>query len=164
MPDNPRNEAEFLDRESRLAREALLRLRGEMLDSLGRTADVAAWTARYPWPSLATAAAAGIGAGWALGSTFGRKSSSDKTAPASDQQTTESAATDESGAPHAPQTPPAASRLVSGLGTLTGALASAAFTAATEALTDVVKETMHDALHPDAPPPADAASETSSDA
>jgi hypothetical protein len=143
MTEEPRAEDEFLDRESRLARESLQRLRGEALESLSRSADVSAWTERYPWQSLGVAATAGLGAGWALGRTFSRKSS----ASVEDQvdQGTIDGGSSESGRPHAAQ------RLMSGLGTLTGALASAAFTAAAESLTGVVKQTMRDAINPAEP-------------
>ncbi|HTQ39390.1 MAG TPA: hypothetical protein VMJ32_10195 [Pirellulales bacterium] len=149
MSDECRTEAEFLEREARLAREALQRLRGEMFDSLKRTADAAAWTREYPWQSLGTAAIAGLGTGWALGSTFRRNRSADSS---------ESAGQTEAVAESA-EAPSAASRLVGGLGTLTGALASAAFTAAAEAIKDIVTESVHNAIHPEpdvnAPPDDD---------
>src|SRR5215475_3096247 len=86
MSDEPANEEEFLDQEARLAREALQRTREDAMESLGRTADVSAWTERYPWQSLGTAAVAGLGAGWALGSAFLRSSSQDKAEPAEEQR------------------------------------------------------------------------------
>lgn len=143
MAEEPRNADEFLDRESRLAREALRQLRGEALESLSRSADVSAWAERYPWQSLGVAATAGLGAGWALGRTFRRKPS--ESVDRSMDYETEGVATSESDRPHAAQ------RLMSGLGTLTGALASAAFTAAAESLTEVVKQTMRDAINPAEP-------------
>jgi hypothetical protein len=139
MPDEPRNADEFLQRESRLARESLRQLRGEVVDSLKRTADAAAWTREYPWQSLGTAAAAGLGTGWALGKTFWRNRSADSF---ESTRPTEAAA-------ESAESPSAASRLVGGLGTLTGALASAAFTAAAEALKDAVTESVQSALHPE---------------
>jgi len=148
MSDEPRNEEEFLDRESRLAREALTRVRMEALESLGRTADVSAWAERYPWQSLGTAAVAGVGAGWALGRTFHRKSSTSKSSHRSGGSAEENAAESDAAAAYS-KPPGAALRLMRGLGTLTGALASAAFTAVAESLTEVVKDTVHDALHPD---------------
>jgi hypothetical protein len=144
MTEEPKTEDEFLDRESRLAREALVRLRHEALESLARTADIDAWAERYPWQSLGVAAAGGLGAGWAIGRTFRRKSAPSATSGEND------AAIDRSTAP------PAAHRLVSGLGTLTGVVASTAFTAAAEALTAIVKDTVHNALNPQVPPEADA--------
>jgi hypothetical protein len=143
MTEEPHTEDEFLDRESRLARESLQRLRGEALESLSRSADVSAWTERYPWQSLGVSAMAGLGAGWALGRTFSRKSS-ESVEDQVDQGTIDGGSS-ESGRPHAAQ------RLMSGLGTLTGALASAAFTAAAESLTEVVKQTMRDAINPAEP-------------
>jgi hypothetical protein len=148
MSDEPRNEEEFLDRESRLAREALTRVRMEALESLGRTADASAWAERYPWQSLGTAAVAGVGAGWALGRTFHRKSSTSTGSQRSGGSADENATENDAAAPYS-KPPGAALRLMSGLGTLTGALASAAFTAVAESLTEVVKDTVHDALHPD---------------
>ncbi len=140
MSEEPRNEAEFLDRESRLAREALRQLRNEMLDSLTRTADVDAWTRRYPWQSLGTAAIAGLGTGWALGKTFrGKPTSYEAVAAAESGNATVADAT---------ESPSATTRLLGGLGTLTGALASAAFTAAAEALKDMVTDSVHSALNP----------------
>jgi hypothetical protein len=140
MAEEPHNADEFLDRESRMAREALRQLRGEALESLSRSVDVNAWAERYPWQSLGVAATAGLGAGWALGRTFRRKPSEADNRP-TDYETDDMNAS-ESARPHA------ANRLMSGLGTLTGALASAAFTAAAESLTEVVKQTMRDAINP----------------
>jgi hypothetical protein len=142
--DEPHNEAEFLQRESRLAREALKRLRGDALESLKRTADPAAWTERYPWQSLGTAAVAGMGAGWALGSAFRQKP-----AAATLESSSGGIGDDESGDRAAAEKPNSASRLMAGLGTMTGALASAAFTAAAEAVSQMVRESIHDALHPE---------------
>jgi hypothetical protein len=147
MDDEPKNADEFLQRESQSARDALKQLRGEMLDSLKRTADAAAWTKRYPWQSLGTAAIAGLGTGWALGKTFRRNPSTERAA--SENQPEQAAAAAESA-----ESPSAASRLVGGLGTLTGALASAAFTAAAESLKDLVTNSVHSALNPDVDPNA----------
>ena len=61
---------EYFQRESQLARDGLARLKDEMLDSLSRSADMSAWTVRFPWASLGTAAVAGVATGWALGRTF----------------------------------------------------------------------------------------------
>ena len=63
----PRNEGELLENESQLARGALQRLREEIMQSLRRSADVRAWAAQYPWPTLGAAAVAGIAGGWAVG-------------------------------------------------------------------------------------------------
>lgn len=139
MSEEPANEEEFLDQEARLAREALERTREDALESLGRTADVSAWTKRYPWQSLGTAAAAGLGAGWALGSAFGRSSSDSRVEP-EENEDVQRADSEPVEKPHATQ------RLVSGLGTLSGAIASAAFTALLEALRTSVKDTVHDAF------------------
>ncbi len=143
MAEEPRTADEFLDRESRSAREALRQLRGEALESLSRSADVSAWAERYPWQSLGAAATAGLGAGWALGRTF-RRRPAESVREQLDQETSGDSSS-ESALPHA------ANRLMSGLGTLTGALASAAFTAAAESLTEVVKQTMRDAINPAEP-------------
>jgi hypothetical protein len=151
--DEPTNEAEFLQRESQLAKDSLLQVRGEIFDSLSRTADVNAWTARYPWPALGTAAAAGVATGWGLGRTLWR---SRKTAPAT--ATSESTTIDSS------TTPPkynAAASLVGGLGTLASAMASAVVAAATEAVTDIVKEKVHETLNPE--PMSDAPDQTESE-
>jgi hypothetical protein len=59
-------EAEFLAEQSRLARQALGTVLGEIERNLLRSADVRAWAARYPWPTAATAAVAGVGAGVAV--------------------------------------------------------------------------------------------------
>jgi ElaB/YqjD/DUF883 family membrane-anchored ribosome-binding protein len=142
MHDEPHNADEFLQRESRLARESLRQLRGEVLDSLKRTADAAAWTREYPWQSLGTAAVAGLGTGWALGKTFWRNRSADSV---------ESVQPTETGV-ESTEAPSAASRLVGGLGTLTGALASAAVTAAAEAIKEIVTESVHSAIHPEPEP------------
>ena len=148
-PDPPRHEAELLDREAQLARDALQRLRGEILESLGRSADISAWAARYPWPTLGAAAVAGVGAGWALGNATRREPPSSEATPTAD----ESAGAPQAAAPEtaaAGAAPPAA-RLVGGLGTLAGAFASAVVGAATEAVAQVIKESLHDTLRPEDP-------------
>lgn len=154
MSDEPANEEEFLDQEARLAREALQRTREDALESLGRTADVSAWTKRYPWQSLGTAAVAGLGAGWALGSAFGRGSSERSDEPGEDVPRADS---------ESPEKPHATHRLVSGLGTLSGAIASAAFTALLEALRTTVKDSVHDAFNPEPPAQDDGADEDTND-
>jgi hypothetical protein len=154
--DEPTNEAEFLLRESQLAKDSLQQVRGEIFDSLSRAADVNAWTARYPWPALGTAAAAGVATGWGLGRTLWR---SRKTAPAT--------ATSESTAADSFTTQPkynAAASLVGGLGTLASALVSAVVVAATEAVTDVVKEKVHETLNPEPMPDAQDEAESESPA
>src|SRR5260221_8952023 len=62
----PDAEAEFLSEQSRLARQALSTVLGEIERNLLRSADVRAWAARYPWPTAATATVAGVGAGVAV--------------------------------------------------------------------------------------------------
>jgi hypothetical protein len=59
-------ESEFLAAQSKLARQALGTVLGEIERNLLRSADVRAWAARYPWPTAATAAVAGAGAGIAV--------------------------------------------------------------------------------------------------
>jgi hypothetical protein len=56
-------EAEFLAEQSRLAKQAIGQVIGEIEHNLARSADVRAWAARYPWPTVAAATAAGFGAG-----------------------------------------------------------------------------------------------------
>jgi hypothetical protein len=155
QPEKPSNEDEYLKRESRLAREALQRLRGEMLQSLVRTANVGAWTERYPWQSLGTAAVAGLGTGWVLGKTFHHKPPATET---SATPTTGEKASAEAVKVSAP------SRLVSGMGTIVGALASAAVAAAAEGLKGVVSNTVRDALNPDVQGPETEAQGSTSEA
>jgi hypothetical protein len=128
---------EYFQREAQQAREALARLKGELVESLGRTADPIAWTKQYPWASLGTVAAAGVAAGWTVGRAFR------KTRPADD-------AAGEPVMGEAFEKPSAGSRLVGGLGTLAGSIAAAVATAAAESLGDLVKDTIRDSLHPDA--------------
>jgi hypothetical protein len=59
-------EAEFLAEQSKLARQAISTVLGEMERNLLRSADVRAWAARYPWPTAAAAVVAGAGAGVAV--------------------------------------------------------------------------------------------------
>jgi hypothetical protein len=154
--DEPTNEAQFLQRESQLAKDSLLQVRGEIFDSLSRTADVNAWTARYPWPALGTAAAAGVATGWGLGRTLWRS-----------RKTTQAAASSEPTAAESSTTPPkynAAASLVGGLGTLASALVSAVVVAATEAVTDIVKEKVHETLNPEPMPDAQDEAESESPA
>ena len=157
--NEPKNEAQFLERESRLARDALQRLRGEMVESLVRTADVNAWVERYPWPSLGTAAAAGLSAGWILGRSFSKSADPGKVkaAESSAESAARAARAAEHAARHAKSAASAihpASRLVSGLGTLVGAFGSVLATSAAQALGDALKATMRDAVQTE-PPPAD---------
>ena len=56
-------EAEFLAEQTRLAKEAIGQVIGEIEHNLARSADVRAWAARYPWPTVAAATVAGFGAG-----------------------------------------------------------------------------------------------------
>ena len=56
-------EAEFLAEQTRLAKQAIGQVIGEIEHNLARSADVRAWAARYPWPTVAAATAAGFGAG-----------------------------------------------------------------------------------------------------
>ncbi len=137
----PRGEGELLDHESHLARGALGRLRGEILESLKRSADVRAWAERFPWPTLGAAAVAGIGAGWAVGSATRRQTPEEEAAEAAEE--IHSAAGLEVAAEHP------AGRLVSGLGTMVGTFASAAMGAATQAVVEAIKETIHESLHPE---------------
>lgn len=67
-------EADFLAEQSRLAKEALQTVLGEMKRNLARSADVRAWAERYPWPMAATAAGVGVGAGMAVKSVISGKS------------------------------------------------------------------------------------------
>ncbi len=62
----PQQEADFLAEQSRLAKLAIKTVFDEMEQNLARAADVRAWTVRYPWPSVATAAAGGAAAGIAV--------------------------------------------------------------------------------------------------
>jgi hypothetical protein len=148
--DKPLSEDEYLKREAQLAQAALRQLRGEITQSLVRTADLSAWTERYPWPAVGTAAVSGVAAGWALGRRLRGGSKSNAESPeaaggAKDREATENASSAETAAePHV------ASRLVSGLGTFAGAITSAAVGAASEALVAVVKDTVRDSLHPQA--------------
>jgi hypothetical protein len=145
--EEPKTEAELLERESKLARAALTGLREEIIDSLQRTPDVAAWTKRYPWATLGTAAASGLATGVAVGRAV-RKSPE----PSEPRPTTESQpAGTGSAAPQA--TPPPAGRLVSGLGTLASAAMSAAAVAATQAVSEIVKSSIHEAMRADDKPP-----------
>lgn len=139
----PKSEAEYLERESRMARAALSRLGGEIVESIQRTPDAAAWTERYPWASLGAAAAGGLAAGVAAGKAFrgARAPAPEPAQPAADapplDASTAQAATQPSG------------RLVAGLGTLASAALSAAAVAATQAISEIVKESIHEAMHPD---------------
>jgi hypothetical protein len=145
--DEPKTEAELLERESKLARAALAGLREEITDSLRRTPDVAAWAKRYPWATLGTAAASGVAAGVAVGRAV-RKSPEPSPAPPPPPPT---AASPEPAVAQAEPRP--AGRLVSGLGTLASAAMSAAAVAATQAVTEIVKSSIHEAMHPDEKPP-----------
>lgn len=139
------SEAEFLDREIMLAKDALAKLRDETLDSLKRSADPVAWTERYPWPSLGTAAVAGVGAGWVAGRAMwgekrpARDSADDVIAPEATRQTQ-------------PERPHAAARMVGGLGSMVGALVSGVVGAATQSIVEVVRETVRETLKPEMPP------------
>ncbi len=62
----PQQEAEFLETQTRIAKEALATVLAEMKQNLAHSADVRAWANRYPWPTVATAAVAGAGAGVAV--------------------------------------------------------------------------------------------------
>ena len=142
MSDEPKTEAEFLERESRLAKESLAQIRGEILESLSRTADVGAWTERYPWPALGTAAVAGVTTGWGMGRMLWRSRKPTQTAAAAEPTSTGSQAAQSSRATTA------TASLVGGLGTLVSAVASAVAVAAAEAVKDVVKEKVHETLNP----------------
>ena len=127
----------FSVKHSRLAKRSRS-VKGELVESLGRTADPIAWTKQYPFASLGTVAAAGVAAGWTVGRAFRKSTSAD----------------DAAGEPvmgEAFEKPSAGSRLVGGLGTLAGSIAAAVATAAAESLGDFVKDTIRDSLHPDAP-------------
>jgi hypothetical protein len=144
MPaDEPKTEAEFLERESRMAREALLALRDKFTESLSRTPDVAAWTERYPWGSLGAAAASGLAAGVAVGKAT-HKSPPPAVKP--DQQGVEAHQLESSTAQAAARP---SSRLISGLGALASAAMSAATVAATQAISEIVKDSIHEAMNPD---------------
>ena len=141
LSDEPKTEAEFLERESRLAKESLAQIRGEILESLSRTADVGAWTQRYPWPALGTAAVAGVTTGWGMGRMLWRSRKPTQAAA------TEPTSASSQAAPSSRATSATAS-LVGGLGTLVSAVASAVAVAAAEAVKDVVKEKVHETLNP----------------
>jgi len=145
MANQKTSEAEFLDREILLAKEALAKLRDETLDSLKRSADPVAWTERYPWPSLGTAAVAGVGAGWVAGKAmWGEKR------PAKDSA--DDVIGREGTRQSEPERPHAAARMVGGLGTMVGALVSGVVGAATQSIVEVVKETVRETLKPEVPP------------
>ncbi|MCC7086159.1 MAG: hypothetical protein IT427_14245 [Pirellulales bacterium] len=142
----PKTEAEFLSRESQLARAALLGLRGEIAASLSRTSDVAAWTERYPWGSLGTAAAGGLAAGGVVGKAIRH------TPKSTGEPERRHSETHPDSAAHATAQP--AGRLVSGLGTLASAALSAAAAAATEAMGEIIKSSIHEAMRPNETPRA----------
>src|SRR5262245_60882895 len=161
MPsDEPQSEDEFLKRQSELAREGLLQLRDETIQSLRRTADLSAWTARFPWASIGTATTAGLATGWVIGRTV-RGSPADAQAGAEAKDAAEQAADAASEAEdHARRAKAAAReashpaiRLMSGLGTLVGAAASAAVASAAEGLGEALKTTLRDALVTSEPEP-----------
>ena len=137
--DEPRNEEEFLVRQSQAARDALGRLRGQWTESLKNTADLPAWTRAYPWPILGTTAVASVAAGWALGRTIRRSPKETIVEPV-----------EGSGASRAEE-PHAAARLLGGLGTLAGLFGGAIASAASEAIADAVKNSLRDVLSSDAP-------------
>lgn len=116
-------------------------MKDELADSLMRTADPAAWTKRYPWASLGTAATAGMATGWTLGRAF-RKS----------EAVAEGAYASEPTAKEKVEKQSATSRLVGGLGTLAGSIAGAAATAAAESLGSFVKDAIHNSLQPEPAP------------
>jgi hypothetical protein len=146
MENRKTDEAEFLDREIMLAKDALAKLKDETLDSMKRSADVAAWTQRYPWPSVGTAAAAGLGAGWVTGgAVWGEK----KAAKDLDGATVSPAYAQ---AESEPTRQHASARMVGGLGTMVGALLSGIVGAATQSVAEVVRETVRETLKPEMPP------------
>ena len=59
-------EADFLAEQSRLAKLAIKTVLDEVQQNLARSADVRVWAARYPWPTVATAAVGGAAAGIAV--------------------------------------------------------------------------------------------------
>ncbi len=134
-------EDEYLQREARLATEALARLRGEITDSLRRSADVGAWTDTYPLPVIGTAAMAGLAAGWAMGHGLRKKKDS---GDATDDRKTSAASKQTTAAESHP-----AGRLVAGLGTLVGAFASAAVGAASQAFAGIIKDSLRDSFRPE---------------
>ncbi len=142
MSDEPKTEAEFLERESRLAKESLAQIRGEILESLSRTADVSAWTQKYPWPALGTAAVAGVTTGWGMGRILWRSRKPPKEAAEAEPTSASSQTVSPTRATSA------TASLVGGLGTLASAMASAVAVAAAEAVKDVVKEKVHETLNP----------------
>jgi hypothetical protein len=151
MADPKTDEAEYLDREIMLAKDALAKLKVETLESLKRSADAGAWTQRYPWQSLGTAAVAGVGAGWVAGGAVwgGKKSDKEDTAAGDGEQPKQTQ--------QAPEPMHAGARVVGGLGTIVGALASAIVGAATQSVAEVVKETVRETLKPESGvPPAPA--------
>src|ERR1700757_3870555 len=62
----PQQEADFLAEQTQLAKLAIKTVIEEMESNLARSADVRAWAARYPWPTVATAAVGGAAAGIAV--------------------------------------------------------------------------------------------------
>lgn len=147
--ETPTTEAELLEREARLAREALSSLKAEIADSLTRAADASAWTKRYPWASVGAAAAGGVAAGVAVGSVTSRSkpSAASVEAPPFNGQPVHVEVQSASTAPKQ------AGRLASGIGALASAALSAATVAATQAITDIVKTSIHEAMNPPQPQP-----------
>jgi hypothetical protein len=69
----PDPEAEFLAEQSKLAKRAIGHVFGEMKQNLLHSADIRAWAVCYPLPTVAAAAAAGVGAGLAVRSAVSGK-------------------------------------------------------------------------------------------
>jgi hypothetical protein len=139
MADRKTDEAEYLDREIMLAKDALANLKGEVLDSLKRSADVNAWTKHYPWQSLGTAAVTGVGAGWVAGGALWGKKKAEKAAAEGGGPTRQAQ----------PEPMHAGARMVGGLGTMVGALVSGIVGAATQSVVEVVRETVRETLKPE---------------
>src|SRR5262245_32043106 len=127
MSSERQSEDEFLNRQSQLALGALVQMKDEAIASLRRTADLNAWTVRFPWASIGTAATTGLAAGWAIGRVFRRtpaNAAAEAGAKEAAQQAADAAGEAEGHARRAKAAARAAShpavRLMSGLGTLVG--------------------------------------------
>jgi hypothetical protein len=59
-------ESQFLAEQASAAQEAMQRTWADIKHTLGHSADVRAWTKKYPWLATATAVAAGVATGYAL--------------------------------------------------------------------------------------------------
>jgi hypothetical protein len=117
----PDPEAEFLAEQSKLAKRAIGHVVGEMKQNLLHSADVRAWAVRYPLPTVAAAAAAGVGAGLAVRSAVSGKR--DEPDGAADSKPAERAAPESDSNDNSAK---AAGTVASGLRWVAAGLASAA--------------------------------------